>query len=175
MRWMRFSILLFIVTLLNAGNLLNIIAVGSLNIRPDLLLIFLVFMAINCDIHDAIIASFAIGFSADISGAAMGPYIISFGIVGAFVAQLRKAVQMKTFFTRAFVIFIASLISGTLAYILIYFKLEESSSKVLIVLIARTFYSAAAGGFLWVPLSTLSKWIGVLDYRHIQSRSRTIR
>ena len=37
MRWLRFSIVLLVATLLNAGNLLNTISVGSLNIRPDLL------------------------------------------------------------------------------------------------------------------------------------------
>ena len=39
MRWVRFAILVLVVTLLNAGNALNMISVGSANIRPDLLLV----------------------------------------------------------------------------------------------------------------------------------------
>ena len=58
------------------------------------LLIFLVFMTINCDIHDAIIASFAIGFAADISGSAMGPYMISCGVFGSFIRSSRCFLYM---------------------------------------------------------------------------------
>ena len=90
MRWMRFSIFLLVVTLLNAGNLLNTISVSSLNIRPNLLVILLVFFAGSCPGFEAITASFAIGFAADISGPVMGPAFLSFGLFGWLLRQLRK-------------------------------------------------------------------------------------
>ncbi len=87
MRWMRFSIFLLVVTLLNAGNLLNTISVSSLNIRPNLLVILLVFFAGSCPGFEAITASFAIGFAADISGPVMGPAFLSFGLFGWLLRQ----------------------------------------------------------------------------------------
>lgn len=85
MHWIRFTILLLVVTLLNAGNLLNVISVSSLNITPDLLLILLVFFASSCAGPEAIIASFAIGFARDISGQVMGPAFVSFGVFGSLI------------------------------------------------------------------------------------------
>ena len=43
MRWIRFTILLVIVTLLNVHSVMDMIALGPMNIRPDLLLILMVF------------------------------------------------------------------------------------------------------------------------------------
>ena len=92
---MRFFLVLLVVTLLNSGKLLGLISVTSLNVRPDLLVIMLVFISVNSSAEDAILASFMIGFAADISGVAMGPYTISFGLFGSFLAQLQKVLVMK--------------------------------------------------------------------------------
>ena len=113
MRWLRFLIVLLICTLLNAGNLLNTVSVSSFNIRPDLLLILLVFVAINCETSDAIIASFIVGFAADISGSAIGPFTVGFGVVGLMISQLRKVVIMKRMVHQAAAIFVIGLIAGT--------------------------------------------------------------
>jgi rod shape-determining protein MreD len=82
MRWFRFSLFVIAVTLIQAG-LVDIISL--VNVRPDLLLILLVFFAIYCDTTEAIISSFAIGFAADIIGSAMGPQMISFGLFGTLL------------------------------------------------------------------------------------------
>ncbi|MBW1869979.1 MAG: rod shape-determining protein MreD, partial [Deltaproteobacteria bacterium] len=88
LRWIRFLVFLLLATLLNAGNVLNTISVTGLHIKPDLLLIALVFFSINIATTDAIAASFAIGFAADISSGTMGPCMIAFGVVGSFISQL---------------------------------------------------------------------------------------
>ena len=114
MRWIRFTIVLFIMTLLNSGNVLNIISVSDLNIRPDVLVILLVFFAVNCRTIDAMVISFAIGFAADISGTCIGPYTITFGLLGSMISQMRKVVIMKKMMHQAMAIFF---IGGSLCLI----------------------------------------------------------
>ncbi|HIJ67135.1 MAG TPA: rod shape-determining protein MreD [Planctomycetes bacterium] len=165
MRWFRFSILLFFFTLLSAGNLLNSISLSDLNIRPDLLLILLVFLAVNSDTTDAIIASFAVGFAADISGSSIGPITISFGLVGSVISQMRKVVIMKRMVHQASAIFVAGAISGVLIHFLTFFKTGETASNVYVVVLGTCLYSAVAGPVIWVALTGLSVWLGVRKHR----------
>ena len=89
MRWLRFAVLILIAVLIQAGVLMN------LTIRPDLLIILLVFFAVHSNPYHAIITSFTIGFAADLIGPAIGPQIISFGLLGSALAHLRKVVAVR--------------------------------------------------------------------------------
>ena len=166
MRWVRFSTLLLVCTLLNAGNLLNSVSLSSFNIRPDLLLILLVFLAINCETSDAITASFIVGFAADISGSAIGPYMISFGLIGSVISQMHKVVIMKRMVHQAAAIFVAGIITGILARFLTFFKTGETASNVYVVVLGSCFYSALVGPVVWMGLSALSGWLGVRKSRY---------
>jgi len=166
MRWFRFSILLLFLTLLDAGNLLNSISLSGFNIRPDLLLILLVFAAINCETSDAIIASFAIGFAADISGSAIGPFTISFGLVGSLISQMHKVVIMKRIVHQAAAIFVTGVVVGVLVQFLTFFKTGETASNVYIIVLGSCFYSALVGPVIWLGLSLLSGWLGVSKHRY---------
>ena len=86
MRWLRYILLILVVALLQAGHVLDLIAVTQLNIKPDLLLILMVFLAVNTEASEAIILSFAIGFAADLIDLPMGQHIISFGLFGSLLA-----------------------------------------------------------------------------------------
>ena len=165
MRWLRFLIVLLICTLLNAGNLLNTVSMSSFNIRPDLLLILLVFVAINCETSDAIIASFIVGFAADISGSAIGPFTVGFGVIGSMISQLRKVVIMKRMVHQAAAIFVTGLIAGTLVQFLTFFKTGETPSNVYVILVGSCLYSAVIGPVIWLSLSALSGWLGVRKHR----------
>lgn len=174
MRWVRFSIVLLVITLLNAGNLLNTISVGSFSIKPDLLLILLVFLAVNCDPSEVIIVSFAIGFAADISGSSMGPYIISFGLFGSLISQMRKVVIMKRMVHQAAAIFVTGLIAGVLAQVLAFFKLKtgETASNLHVVLPGTALYSGIIGPVVWLFFSAISGWLGVHKPRFARSAKR---
>ena len=93
MHWLRFTVVLIITAILQAG-FINTVAISD--IKPDLLLILLAFFAIFCKRSDTIITSFAIGFAADIIGPAMGPYMISFGLTGCILAYLNRYISLKT-------------------------------------------------------------------------------
>ena len=161
MRWVRFAILVLIVTLLNAGNALNMISVGSANIRPDLLLVLLLFIGVSCEVNDAIFASFIIGFAADISGATMGPYMLSFGVFGTVISQMRRVVIMKRMTHQAVATLILGLITVGLAEFLAALKLGSGTSNVLSVAIGTSVYSALAGPFVWMVFAAMRAWIGI--------------
>ncbi|MHC5059770.1 MAG: rod shape-determining protein MreD [Planctomycetota bacterium] len=165
MRWIRFSIVLVVLTLLNAGNMLNTVSLSSYSLRPDLLLILLVFISINCERTDAIIASFVIGFAADISGSAIGPFTVAFGVIGSMFSQLRKVVIMKRMIHQGLAIFVTGLITGALAYLLTFFKTGDTGSNVFVVLVGSCFYSALVGPVVWLGLSAVSGWLGVRKHR----------
>ncbi|MHC4844352.1 MAG: hypothetical protein ACYTEE_11165 [Planctomycetota bacterium] len=63
MRWVRFAILVLLTALLQAG-LVDILSLTSLNIKPDLLLVLMVFFAVFSNTKDAIITSFLLFRSA---------------------------------------------------------------------------------------------------------------
>ena len=112
MRWFRFAVLLCLATVLQAGFLAN------LSIKPDLLLIVLVFFAVYSNTADAIITSFTIGFAADLIGRTMGPQMISFGLFGTLLAYLRRVIAIRKMPYQGLAIFVTALLAGALAYLL---------------------------------------------------------
>ena len=171
-RWMRFFLVLLVVTVLNSGKLLGLISVSSLNIRPDLLVIMLVFISVNSSADDAILASFMIGFAADISGAAMGPYTIAFGLFGSFLAQLQKVLVMKKIIHQAMSIFVMAMLTGLLAQLLMYFKMDEPVSNYFRMVAGTAFYSAGVGPVMWFVLLALGLSVGPRQgtYRRMSNR-----
>ena len=165
MRWGRFSIIILIATILDAGNLQNSIALGAANIKPDLLLILMVFSATNCTTFDAIIISFVIGFAADISSQAMGPAFISFGLFGSLISQLRKIIIMKKMTHQSAAIFTTALVAGGFTQILTFFKTGQTPANIYTVLFWTAVYSGILGPFVWSGLATISRWFGLQNYR----------
>jgi len=145
MRWLRFAGLLCFATVLQAGLL------AYLDIKPDLLLILLVFFAVYSNTTEAIITSFSIGFAADIIGPAMGPQIISFGLCGTGLAYLNRVIAIKKIPYQALAIFITGLLAGTSAHFLTYIRSGPAVQNFLFTLLGTSFYSAVIGPFLFLP------------------------
>ena len=92
MRWIRFAALVLGASVLQAG-LMDMLSLGRPDIKPNLLLILLVFFASRCNATDAVITSFAIGFIADLVNPirnVMGPRILSYGLFGTLLGELVK-------------------------------------------------------------------------------------
>ncbi len=146
MRWLRFGVFILIAAILQASVL------AGLNIKPDLLLVLLVFFAVYCNTAEAIITSFAIGFVADIIGSAMGPYTVSFGLFGTLLAYLHRAVAIRKMPYQSAAIFITCLLAGTLAYLLTFLKGTSAVHSVHgAVIFWTSLYSAIVGPFLFLP------------------------
>jgi rod shape-determining protein MreD len=149
MRWLRFSILIIFVMLIQAGLLSN------LKIRPDLLLVMLVFFAIHGTGYDAIITSFAIGLAYDlIASSPMGAGIISFGSAGTVLAYLQQNISLRKTPFQAIAIFAAGLLCGTMIHFLSLLKIP-AAGDFLRLTVYSSLYSAVAGPFLFPP----TKWL----------------
>jgi rod shape-determining protein MreD len=95
MHWVRFAALILVASILQAGPV-GIVAVKG--VRPDLLLILLVFFASRIHSTEAVIASFATGFLADLISPTMGlmgPRIISYGVFGTLLSDLQGVIALR--------------------------------------------------------------------------------
>ena len=156
MRWFRFVVLIIMAAVLQFG-LLEVFSVSSLRIKPDLLLVLLVFFAIYCDISDAIIASFVIGFAADLIGSAMGAYMISFGFFGTLLAYLHRIVAIRKMPYQCLAIFITGVLTGMLAFLLTMLVRQSAGTNVFGVLVGTSLYSAIVGPFFFLPTMWLMR------------------
>ncbi len=156
MRWLRFAVLIALVTVLQAG-LVDIIAVSRLNIKPDLLLLLMVFFSIYCNQRDAVITSFTMGFAADIIGSAMGPRIISFGLCGTLLSYLHGVITIKKMPYQSLLIFISSLLTAVLAHFLTLLKGQAAGANPYTVLFWTSVYSGIVGPFLFLPTAWLMR------------------
>jgi len=148
MRWVRFAVFICVVTVLQA-SIVDVIAVTG--IKPDLLLILLVFFAVYCSSSEAIIISFVIGFAADIIASSMGPRIISFGLFGMALAYLHQVVAIRKMPYQAAAIFVTGLLAGTVTHLLTLLQGSPPASGVFVVLFWIPLYSAIVGPFLFLP------------------------
>ena len=151
MRWKIFLVFRVVLTVISVSNIRDVWSVSSLHIGPDLLLIFLVFFALNCDRQDAIPVSFAIGFAADVSSVAMlmGPYSISYCLLGGMISLFRKQVVMKKFIYQSMMIFFAGVIGGILTELLVSVKLGAMCPNAYSAVLLTALYSALIGPVIW--------------------------
>ncbi|MHC4558119.1 MAG: rod shape-determining protein MreD [Planctomycetota bacterium] len=145
MRWFRFAVIVLLATILQASLLAN------LNIKPDLLLILLVFFAIYCNTAEAIICSFAIGFAADLIGTTMGPQMISFGLFGTALAYLHRFIAIRKMPYQALAIFITAFLACCLAQFLNYLKGEPTASNIFTIIFGISLCSGLVGPFFFLP------------------------
>jgi rod shape-determining protein MreD len=152
MRWFRFAVFISLVAVLQASQLLDIIALPPYSSKPNLLLILLVFFATYCNTTDAIITSFAIGFAADISiGSVMGSQTISFGLFGTALAYLHRVITIRKVSYQAIAIFITAFMTGTLTHFLALLKGEAAVSNIYSAILGSALYSAVVGPIFFLP------------------------
>jgi rod shape-determining protein MreD len=151
MRWFRFAVLILAATVLQAS------VFDGWNIRPDLLLILMVFFSIHCNQKDAIITSFTIGFAADIIGSAMGPQIISFGFFGTLLSYLHGVIPIKKMPYQAIVIFISGVLTGVLSHLLTLLKGQPETANIYTSFLWIPLYSGIIGPFLFLPTAWLMR------------------
>jgi len=159
MRWFRFTVAIVIATVLQT-SLVDVIAVTTADIKPDLLLILLVFFAVHSDPTEAVITAFATGFAADIIGSTMGPQIISFGLFGTLLADLHRVIALRKMSYQALGIFVTGFLTSALALLLAFLASEPVAANTYTKLFWTPLYSAMLGPFLFLPLSWLMRMKG---------------
>ena len=155
MRWIRFAVLVCLATILQAAFLINY------NLRPDLMIILLVFFAIFGTTSDAIITSFAIGLAADLIGISMGVQMISFGIIGTALSYLNRIFALRKVPYQVASIFVVTLLAGYLTNILNSFKHVSTVESSYILKIA--IFSGIIGPFIFRPAAW---WMKIKSQRY---------
>ena len=114
MRWIRFGVLI-LAAAITQTSLIHVLGVTRAGITPNLYLILLVYFAVHSAAVDAILASFAIGLTADLFGYTVGPQVVAFGLIGSAIAQLRQYLVMDHVLHQMAAVFAAGLLTGLLA------------------------------------------------------------
>ncbi len=162
MRWFRFVVLVLFATVLQAGFLVNF------SIKPDLLLILLVFFAVYCNTSEAIVSSFVIGFAADLIGPVMGPQTISFGLVGTLLAYLHRVLAIRKMHYQALAIFVTGILTGILAVLLNMLRAEQVLSGFFSNMLKISLFSGIAGPFIFIPSAW---WMRIKTNRFRRNRT----
>jgi rod shape-determining protein MreD len=165
MRWWRFTFLIILVAVLQTSAAMNLLSLTDLRIKPDILLILLVYFAVYCDSYDAVIISFAIGFAADITGMVIGPHFVSYGIIGAAIAHIRKIILLKTTRQQAMAVFVTGILAETVALFLIQLKASELIKTGALEIFAASAYSAILWFLIKWLVGAAGKWLGVGVHR----------
>ena len=156
MRWISFIIILLIAILLEAGNLLNVFAVGGWYIRPAILITLLVYYSFSCRPHDAIICSFIIGCAADLMGDVMGPHMICFGVLGLLLNQSNQILFAKRAIYKAMIVFAVYLIAETFSHWLGLLKGFDTKDSYYSIMLFTAVYSAVISPVIWSILAAVS-------------------
>lgn len=154
MRWLRFVVLVLVAAILQT-TFVDMIWILNANIKPDLLLILLVFFAVRCDPTDAVIASFAIGLAADLASPTagfMGPRIISFGVFGTLLNDLHNVIAIQRLPFQAAAIFAMGILTAVASHLLAYLRAEPAAFSILRQCVWQPALSGVIGPFVFLPV-----------------------
>lgn len=163
MQWIRFAVIVAIITFLQASGVLGWVALAHLDVRPDLLLVLLVFFALEGEGAEAVITSFALGLAADIISFVPGPYLISFGLCGSLLSMLRRYIQLKKPGHIIIAVFFTGMATGLIATMLSHFKGSHPASA-FVKVFGISAYSSLLAPYLFYVLNVISAWLGVKKY-----------
>ncbi len=152
MRWLMFSLILLAAALLDAGQLLNVIALGGWHTRPCIMIVVLVFASLNTRPQDSIRCSFAAGFAADLVGWTLGPHMICYGIIGSLLSQISRTLSMQRPLHQAFLVFVSYMLTELPAVWLESLKTEQQRPDVFWITLSTALYSAIAAPAVWLVL-----------------------
>ena len=158
MKWLRAALLVCFIAVIQAG-LANVLAVTSLNIKPDLLLALMVFFAVSSTSRDAIVLSFAIGFAADVIaiGQPMGPRIISFGLIGTMLAHIHNVLVIRKISHQVVAVFFSGLLVFSISNLLTFLANHSAVTHAYTVVLGTSLYSSIAAPFLLLPAAWLMR------------------
>jgi rod shape-determining protein MreD len=150
MQWLRFAALVLVTVLLQV-NFTGLLDFTGLGIRPDLLLILVVFFGTFASSYDGIISSFILGLSADLIGPAMGPQTLSFGILGSLLAWANRALTVRKMPLQSLTIFVMAVLTGVLTRLLAHLRGPAAPAWSWYILFGTAVYSAVLGPFIFIP------------------------
>lgn len=156
MHWIRFIILILLAAIMQT-SLVSVLAVTEGQIKPNLLLILMVFFSIHCTAQEAIVSAFLIGLFADLIGAGMGPQLLAFGLIGSLISEIRHILVMRRIPQQMIAVFVAGCLCGLIALVLFKIKGCPLPTHAGHLILWQPLYSAfLAGPLFWVLQQIMS-------------------
>lgn len=156
MHWIRFTVLILIAAIVQT-SLVSVLSLTEAQIRPNLLLILMVFFAVHCPPQEAIVSAFLIGLFADLIGAGMGPQLLAFGVIGSLIAEIRHVVMMRHIPQQMIVVLVAGSLCGAIAMVLFRIKSCPLPTHAAHLILWQPLYSAClAGPLFWMLQQIMS-------------------
>jgi len=150
MHWIRFIILILIAAIVQT-SLVGVLALTEAQIKPNLLLILMVYFAVHYSAQEAIVSAFLIGLFADLIGAGMGPQLLAFGVVGSLISEVRHILVMRHIPQQMIVVCLAGVLCGLISFMLFKIKSCPLPTHALHLILWQPLYSAClAGPLFWV-------------------------
>lgn len=153
MRWIRFAVLVLVASILQAG-LMDVLQVRP-GVKPDLMLILLIYFGSRCSSTDGVITSFAIGFVADLVSpirGVMGPRMISFGLFGSLLSDVQSVFSLKRPLYQGGAIFFLGVLIAVLSYLLASLRAQGGQTGLLAQFLWQPLYSGILGPLFSLPV-----------------------
>ncbi|AQQ71271.1 rod shape-determining protein MreD [Limihaloglobus sulfuriphilus] len=161
MAWIFYSIIILIFAVIDAGNLTNFLAVTELNIKPEMMAIIMAILISYSSSEDAIGIAFFVGFMADVSGTAIGPCMIGYGIAGTLYSRIRGLIQFEQIRYQVLILFVLTFLSLIIAEPLILWKTSDIMPRMIMRILAASIYTAITGPFIWQAAEYIRKLLGL--------------
>lgn len=149
MRWLVFNSILLLAAILDAGNLLNIIALGDWHTRPSILITIMVFVSLSTRQNVAIGGAFAAGFAADLTGWLIGPHLICYGIFGMLLNSMGRVLSVHRPVFQAVLVFFAYVLTELPAGWLDTWKTGQPHPDLFWKVLSTALYSGLVAPLLW--------------------------
>lgn len=153
MKWIRFVILLIGAMILQA-SFTHTLALDEGHVRPNLLLVLLVYVAFYTETDELISACFITGLATDLISSTMGPHTLAFGAIGTLLGEIRRYIVVDKWLHQGIAILSAGLLSGILINFLLRLKGHPGAY---ISVWWMPLYSAVLGPLLFFPLHWLMR------------------
>ncbi len=143
MRWIAFTILLYIVTVLQTAVVPYL---GVHHTRPDLLVILAVYYALTARSQDALLAAWFIGLAADLTGLGLvrhggiGLHAFTMGLIAILIVNTRDFTFRDSVVTRLVYTLLAAFAQSLLVGLHLYYTAANRPAMIDIVL--GSLYSA---------------------------------
>jgi rod shape-determining protein MreD len=167
MRWVRFAVLVAIVTFIQASHVLDWVALSRFDVKPDLLLLMVIFYSLNAEGYEAVIAAFSLGLAADIISSSLGPYILTFGLCGSLLSNMHHFIAIKKTMHTVATVFFCGIATGVIAGMLMHLK-GHDSAHLFVRVFGISAYSAIISPYVFSGLGIMSNWLGVKRYHVVR-------
>ena len=166
MRWLPLYILAYVVLGLQIGLAPYADFRGA---PPNLVLVCVIFIALNVPKQPALMMCFAIGLVQDmLSGHALGLFAFAYAVAGFFILATREVVYRDHPLTHFSMTFVSGLLVACVQLLHGWVRLNAEQRLPASMLLTGALYTAVLAPFLLIPLQRMRRVFSLMPVRRVQ-------